>query len=109
MDISEILSSLTPEDMENLRSAAASIMGNTHSEQPKEQKSDNLFPPDMMKILGSLGNNFNAKDNRTALIEALRPMLSEPRRQKADEAIKILRLINLIPLLRESGLLNGLL
>jgi hypothetical protein len=62
-----------------------------------------------MKMLGVLGNNINAKDNRTALIEALKPMLSEPRRQKADEAIKILRLINLIPLLRDSGLLKGLL
>lgn len=108
MDISEILSSLTPEDMENLRSAAASIMGNGNSEQPSKT-TDSMFPPDMMKILGTLGNNFSAKDNRTALIEALRPMLSEPRQQKADEAIKILRLINLIPLLRESGLLNGLL
>lgn len=108
MDISEILSSLTDDDVEKLRSAAASIMGNGVNEQQKSEKTDSVFPPDMMKILGSLGN-YSAKDNRTALIEALRPMLSEPRQQKADEAIKILRLINLIPLLRESGLLNGLL
>lgn len=106
MDISEILSSLTSEDMENLRTVAASIMGEGNKEQASET-ADNMFPPDMMKILGSLGN-ISAKDNRTVLIEALRPMLSEPRQKKADEAIKILRLINLIPVLRESGLLNGL-
>lgn len=107
MDISEILSSLTPEDMENLRSAAASIMGEDKKEQ-SSKSAESMFPPDMMKIIANLGN-IPAKDNRTALIEALRPMLSEPRQQKADEAIKILRLINLIPLLRESGLLKGLL
>ena len=107
MDISEILSSMTPEDMENLRSAAASIMGEGRKEQ-SSKSAESMFSPDMMKIIANLGN-IPAKDNRTALIEALRPMLSEPRQQKADEAIKILRLINLIPLLRESGLLKGLL
>ena len=107
MDISEILSSLSNEDMEQLKNAANAILGN--NQQPKKEMTANpMFDPAMLGNLGKLGQAFSGDDERTALIKALKPMLSEPRQQKADEAIKILKLIQLLPLLRESGFLNGL-
>lgn len=110
MDISEILSSLSADDIEQLKSAATAIMGGAEKKEDNQSKStDGIFSPDMFSQLGKLSSAFSGEDNRTALIEALKPMLSEPRQQKADEAIKILRLIRLIPLLRDSGMLNGLL
>ena len=109
MDINELISSLSVEDIEQLRSAASSILGSSEPETPKQKNSDNLFSPDMLGNLGKISSVFSQNDNRTALLEALKPMLSEPRRQRADEAIRMLRIIRLLPLLRESGLLNGLL
>lgn len=109
MDISEILSSLTPEDMEQLKSVAYSLLGSEQQEVKKEQHSQpNIFNPELLGNLGKLSNAFAGDDKRTTLLKALKPMLSEERQQKADEAIKILKIIQIIPLLRESGLLNGL-
>ena len=61
----------------------------------------------MMKVLSGLKNT--GEDDRTRLLLALRPHLSEPRQQKVDTAVKILRVIDLLPALRESGLLGKLL
>ncbi len=53
------------------------------------------------------------EDDATRLLRALRPLLGPARQKKLDEALKILQVMRLLPLLRESGgigeLLNGLL
>lgn len=108
MDISEIISSLTPEDINKLKGVASAFMGEQKSEN-SSQKDNNMFSADMLSAISKLGNVASGDDDRTALIKALKPLLSEPRQQKADEAIKILRLMQLLPLLRESGLLGNLL
>lgn len=56
--------------------------------------------------LQSLIGNAGKDDAGTALIAALRPHLSENRREKADKAIKILNIVNAISVLKESGLLG---
>ena len=48
-------------------------------------------------------------DPRTALLTALKPHLSEAKREKVDTAVKILRLLDLLPLIKESGILGKLL
>ena len=109
MDISDILSSLTPEDIDQLKNIASSLTGASQAETKKEQpQQDNIFNADMLGKIGKLSSAVSADDNRTALIKALKPMLSEERQQKADEVMKILKIIQLLPLIRESGLLNGL-
>ena len=45
-------------------------------------------------------------DSRVRLLLALKPNLSPERQAKVDSAIKILKLIELAPLLREMGILN---
>ena len=110
MDISEILSSLTEDDIRQLKNAANSIFGQDSQEkQSTKSDSSNIFNSDLLGNIGKLGNAVSRDDDRTALIKALKPLLSEPRQQKADEVIKILRIVQLIPLLKDSGLLNGLL
>lgn len=42
-------------------------------------------------------------DPRVALLLALRPNLSDERQHKVDEAISLMRLVNLIPLLQEGA------
>ena len=48
----------------------------------------------------SLMGNMNKEDSRTRLISDLKPLLSEERRKKADEAIKFLQLMEFLPLLK---------
>ena len=38
---------------------------------------------------------------------ALKPHLSEERSKKVDDAVKIMQLIKLLPLIKESGLFGG--
>ena len=51
----------------------------------------------------------NQEDDATRLLSALRPLLGEARRKKLDEASRILKLLHLLPLLRESGILQNIL
>ena len=86
--INDILSSLSDEDIENLKSAAAELFGS----QPQESEapppsgapdiSKLLNNAQMMAKLSSIMNAMNKKDDRTKLIEALKPLLSEKRRKK---------------------------
>ena len=97
--------------MEQLKTIASSLTGAGQTDAKKEQtapQQNNLFNADMLGKIGQLSNAVSSDDQRTALIKALKPMLSEQRQQKADEIMKILKIIQLMPLIRESGLLGGL-
>ena len=49
----------------------------------------------------------DADDDNVNFLKALRPLLSEEKRPRIDRAVKILRLINLLPALKDSGILGG--
>ncbi len=64
----------------------------------------------MVTRLAPLLGQLNREDDSTRLLRALRPLLSEARRQKIDEAVKILQLMRLLPMLKDLGVgLPGLL
>lgn len=114
MDISQILSSLSEEDMKNLQDLASSLMSGegqeTKAEPPREQA--NPFGGIDLNALGSMATLFSAfsgpsDDPRCRLISSLKPMLSTERQQRADEAIKIIKLMDMLPLLKESGIFKG--
>ena len=62
----------------------------------------------MMKIAPLL-NTLNQEDDSTRLLNALKPLLKNERRQKIDEAIKIMRMLKFLPILKEQGILQGIL
>lgn len=49
------------------------------------------------------------EDDSTRLLRALRPLLGPERQKKLDEAIRLLQIMRMLPLLRKSGLLSSLL
>lgn len=68
--------------------------------------------PEMLQMatrMAPLLGQINREDDSTRLLRALRPLLSPPRQKKLDEAIKILHMMRLMPLLKDSGLFSGLL
>lgn len=101
--INDILSSLTDEDMENLRSAAESLFSSQDSGEAQGGSSpdfaDMLGNAQMIAKISSLMGAMNKKDDRTRLIEALKPLLSEKRRKRADEAMQMMKLFELLPAL----------
>lgn len=50
----------------------------------------------------------NQDDRNTELLRALKPHFSEERAKKVDDAIRILQLIRLLPLVKDLGLFNRL-
>ena len=120
LDIGSILSSLSSEDINNLKNMANSILGGNVENQkpPEEPKAQNTsstpFPdlsslglPDMSQFsaLLPLLSAFNSHDDREDFIQALKPLLSKERQRKADESIKFIKLLSIIPLLKEKGLM----
>jgi hypothetical protein len=61
----------------------------------------------ILPLVSALGGS--GESDYVALIHALKPHLSEERRTKADQVIKILKLIDLMPAVKESGLLDNIL
>ncbi len=68
--------------------------------------------PEMLQAVSRIApllSQVNREDDSTRLLHALRPLLSPPRQKKLDEAVKILQMMRLLPLLKDSGLFSGLL
>lgn len=112
-DLSEKLASVlnNPESMERVRQMAESILGDNSKSEPQSAPLAEIGSvlganelQSIMKIIGKFKGAGN--DPRTQLLNALKPHLSEPKREKVDTAIKILKVIEILPFLRESGILN---
>lgn len=58
----------------------------------------------MLTSLAPLLSRSNANDETTALLNALRPFLSEEKSRRLDQAQRMMKLIKLIPLIKDSGL-----
>ena len=65
--------------------------------------------PALLSTLSRAMAALREPDKNIQLLRALRPYLEPERQKKVDEAVKILHLMKLAPLLQESGLLSGLL
>ena len=110
-DLSEKISGLLsdPAQLARIREMAAGLLG---SEPPKKEEPPSAMQmPDidmgkMLKIISSFKNS--ETDNRSRLLLALKPHLSEKRQERVERAVKILKLLDMLPLLQESGIFNFL-
>jgi hypothetical protein len=120
-NINDIISSLSADDIEMLKGVASSILGDSNSKTSSGSQSNNsgssnalstsnltsslgLSQDDfnmMMKAKGIIDKMNNASSKNADLINALKPHLSEPSRKKADQAIKILKLFEILPYLKD--------
>lgn len=66
---------------------------------------------DMMAKLVQLApiiSKVQEEDDTTRLLHALKPLLSEARQKKLDEAVKIIHMLHLLPIIKETGILGSL-
>ena len=101
-----------PESMERVKRMAENLLGGEiKKDEPKEVSllsGDGMPTADEMQKIMQIVSFLKSKgnDSRTRLLLALKDNLSPPRREKVDTAVKLLRLIDMLPLLRESGIFN---
>lgn len=103
-----------PESMNRVRQMAENILGESGGDPPSPEPPGDLSGIGEMLDGGELNSIISviskmksaSDDSRVQLISALRPHLSEERKKRADTAIKILKLLDLLPLIKDSGLMN---
>lgn len=138
-DLGSLLASLSPDDVNMLKAAAAQLLGDQAAPEQNVQPPPAPPPakaPDIGALLQSLGltaappsqekgigepaidpkliagiakifGQLNSVDDkRIQFIAALKPLLRSDRQKKADQAIKMLKLFEVLPLLKEQGLFN---
>ena len=108
-----------PEGMKQLQSMAQGLMGEGGldlsalvpqvQEKPVMPDISGLMggvSPDQMSMMMKLMSAFNStkEDDRTRLLMALRPHLTDKRQQRVDQAVKLLKLASVLPLISESGI-----
>lgn len=61
----------------------------------------------MLMKVQKMMSGMNKDDKNSQLIKALRPHIRSEKSHKIDEAVRIMQLISMLPLLKESGLFGG--
>lgn len=120
--ITELLND--PEGMQKISSMANTLMqsnnDNTNNisdiisaattKQNEDNSADNfsIDPMQMGNIMKmmSLIKQQNTDDDNTRLLLALKPHLSDERKKKVDKALSLLKIAKLLPVLKESGIMN---
>ena len=96
--------------MPDLSALAALLGGASQAQQPPSPPpAPPLIDPQTLgKIVTALSRTNNGNDKNIQLLRALKPHFSDARGSKVDDAIRIIQLLSLLPVIRESGLLSGL-
>lgn len=106
-DLSAMLSGIMndPQQMAKLQAMAGSLFGGEASPPPSEPAGLDVSPNQiagLMKMANLLKNN--ATDRRSGVLLALRPYLSEHRQKRVDDAVKLLRLVSILPAIQDAGI-----
>ena len=129
-DIADKLSALlnSPDGMDRIKAAAQSILGGSDGDTASGggKSSDNApaasglanfsLPAGLMENAGNIEGilrimnllQSRQEDSRVQLLLALKPHLSKERARRVDQAISLLRVASLLPVLKEEGLLDSL-
>ena len=115
-DLNEKLARLlsSPDSLNKIQSAMAALGGDGSAPSPPPAAPPPVSPaisglPDlaMLSKLTPLLAGMGKDDDDTRLLRALRPYLHGPREKRLDEAVQLLRLSKLLPLLQQQGMLTG--
>ena len=102
--IADILSGLSAQDIESLKETAAALFGKQEEQSSPDPLSSLGIDAQMISKISEILQAMNREDSRCELIKALKPLLRPERQHRADEAIRLLRIISMLPLLREQNL-----
>ena len=96
-----------PDSMDKVRQMAQNLLGEDAADDADDKGDNPINSADIGKIMSIIGSlETGANDNRAKLLLALKPHLTGKRQEKVDSAIKLLKLIEALPLLRQAGILD---
>ncbi|MBR1565434.1 MAG: hypothetical protein IJ649_01600, partial [Oscillospiraceae bacterium] len=91
-----------PKQMEQIAGLARSLMGGEKPEQSAPASSDLGFDPALLGRIASLMQS-GGEGREQALLKAMAPYLSEKRRGKLDNALRLAKLARIARLAMETG------
>lgn len=105
--LSQVLSD--PQKINQLRQMASSLglgggSGENSSPEPPPPPPQETPSSNMFSSLQNIFSSLPTSDPHIDFLRSMQPLLSERRAKKVDDAIRIMQLIELLPLIRESGL-----
>lgn len=101
-----------PEALEQIKGLSG-LLGVAPDKPKKEEPKPPLgadssaVPADMMKMMMKLMpllSSINQEDDSTRLLHALRPLLSDKRKAKLDESVRMMQMFKILPLLKQQGI-----
>ena len=99
-NLADLLGNLREEDLQSLKDAAASLFADGAGSDASDADADMGIDPQLLRRMTRLLHAMQSQqDERSALIRALKPYLSEPRQKRAEEAMQMLRLLDVLPML----------
>ncbi|MCL1952484.1 MAG: hypothetical protein FWF60_06610 [Oscillospiraceae bacterium] len=109
--VSELLGSMSEEELQNLQEAAQSLfsqLGGENENNAQEPRPDagggpglgGMFTPELLARLTQIMGRMHTHDPRTDLILALRPHLSRRRQKRAEQAVQMMKMLDLLPALQ---------
>lgn len=112
--INELLSD--PKSLEQLKGLGEMLSLNTspdtiHNKEQNIANNTSNISPDMMGMVSKLMpmmSSLNKEDDTTRLLSSLRPFLSAERQQKLDTAQKLIKMMKLLPILKDAKILDSL-
>ncbi len=95
-DFEERLNSILndPAQMDRIAAMAQSLMGGESQASPQPKPSEDFALPDIGRLMSAFGGG-GKKDDKRALLEAMKPYLSPHRREKLDRAMKLAKMIGM--------------
>ena len=98
-DLENLLASVSTEDMERLKGVASSLLGDAQKNKEEIVEAPAFSMEALKPVMSAIGK-MNDNDDRIKLIMHLKPLLGPDRQRRADEAVKFLHIIQILPELR---------
>ena len=107
--ISEMLGNMSEEELQNLQDAAQSLFSSFGGEEQEQQRPsggapapgfETMFTPELLARLSQIMQRMHGRDPRTDLIFALKPHLSRRRQHRAEQAVQMMKMLELLPALQ---------
>lgn len=103
-NIGDILSSLSEKDIESLKQTAQSLFGDT--QEKKEEENNFGFQSIDPAVIGKISKvmarmNSSTQNPRCELIKALKPLLKDDRKHKADQLLNMMKMFEILPIIED--------
>lgn len=98
-DLQKLLSSVSPDELDKIKNVAASLISDEKAPEEVHSPLNALSAEKLTPVMTAI-SKMTDDDDRIKLILHLKPLLSDERRRRADDAVKFLHIMQILPELR---------